>query len=149
MSNQSQDPRHQEVIELLKTSQLEGSDLEMPPKCFLTMDGEFLDYEEGEALRARFPVKEAYRNPLGYMQGGFLVAAMDNTLGPLSYLVAPPSVTSQLNTSFIRPVTPDLDYVYVEARVVERTRKQIFITTHARDSRGKLLAICHANCVLL
>ena len=67
------------------------------------MEGEFVDYQEGQTLSVRFPVKERYQNAIGHMQGGMIVATIDNTLGPLSFLVAPPSVTTQLNTSVHPP----------------------------------------------
>ncbi|WP_442498072.1 hypothetical protein [Methylobacter sp. sgz302048] len=54
--------------------------LELPPKIFKAMQGEFLEYVEGQLLTVRFPVKERYSNPFGCMQGGMIVAAMDNTL---------------------------------------------------------------------
>ena len=78
--------------------------IEIPPKIFVDMDGEFLEYVEGKSLTTRFPVKERYQNPLGAMQGGMIVAAMDNTYGPLSYMVAAPSVTTHMNATYIHPV---------------------------------------------
>src|SRR5690606_25258907 len=54
----------------------------VPPPCLLDMQGEVVEYEDGRALTMRFPVLPRYRNPLGNMQGGFIVAALDNTIGP-------------------------------------------------------------------
>jgi acyl-coenzyme A thioesterase PaaI-like protein len=62
--------------------------MELPPKVFVDMDGEFIDFVEGESLTVRFPNKERYMNPLGFMQGGIIVAAMDNAIAPLSYMLA-------------------------------------------------------------
>lgn len=57
----------------------------LPPKVFLDMDDEFIEFIEGEKLVARYPNKSRYRNPFGFMQGGIIVAAIDNTIAPLSY----------------------------------------------------------------
>ncbi|MDX1993058.1 MAG: PaaI family thioesterase [bacterium] len=135
--------------EVMLQQKAENAGLEIPPKVFLDMEGEMLEYIEGKSLRVRFPVKERYQNPLGYMQGGMIVAAMDNTIGPLSYLVAPPSVTTQLNTSYIRPVTPQDAYIEVVAILVERTRRQIFLSAEAMNPAGKRVATCTATCMLI
>lgn len=37
--------------------------MELPPKIFIDMDGEFIDFVEGKTLTVRFPNKERYRNP--------------------------------------------------------------------------------------
>lgn len=126
-----------------------GMPLELPPKIFVDMEGEMLEYIEGKSLRVRFPVRERYQNPLGYMQGGMITAAIDCTVGPLSYLVAPPSVTLQLQTSYIRPITRDEPYIEVEGVVIELTRRQIFMTAHVYTSAGKLAATAHTSCMLL
>jgi len=102
--------------------------LQFPPACFMTMGGEFLHFDpEAKRLRVRFPVKPEFANPMGYMQGGLIVGAIDNTIGPLTFLVAQPSVTTQLNTSYIRPITPDLTHFEVEAVITEQTRRLVFI----------------------
>lgn len=126
-----------------------GAGLELPPKVFLDMDGEFLDFQAGRSLSVRFPVQERYQNPMGNMQGGMIVAAIDNTLGPLSFLVAPPSVTTQLNTTYIRPVTGQDHFITVEGRVLEQTRNQLFLMAEVKNEAGKLVAICYATCSIL
>ena len=126
-----------------------GTRLEVPPKAFVDMGGEFVDYQEGQTLSVRFPVKERYQNPMGHMQGGMIVAAIDNTLGPLSFLVAPPSVTTQLNTSYIRPVTAQDEYIIITGRVLERTRTQLFLMAEVTNAVGKLVAVSYATCSIL
>jgi len=127
----------------------EHAGLEFPPKIFLDMEAEMLEYIEGQSLRVRFPVKERYQNPAGHMQGGMIVTAADNTLGPLSFLAIAPNVTTQLNTSFIRPVTRDDASIEVLATITDRTRRQIFMTAQVMNPAGKVVALCHATCMLL
>ena len=126
-----------------------GSKLQLPPKVFVDMEGEFVDYQEGQMLTVRFPVKTRYQNPMGHMQGGVIVAAIDNTLGPLSFLVAPPSVTTQLNTSYIRPVTAEDEHIIITGRVLERTRTQLFMMAEVTNAVGKLVAVSYATCSIL
>ncbi len=81
-------------------------DYELPPPVFTYMQGEFLEYDpERGVLTNRFPVLEKYLNPYGAMQGGMVAAAVDNTLGPLSMLVASPNVTRKLELKYSNPIT--------------------------------------------
>ena len=138
-----------ELMAQMGRGTLPGTKLELPPKVFADMEGEFVEYQEGQMLRVRFPVKARYQNPMGHMQGGVIVAAIDNTLGPLSFLVAPPSVTTQLNTSYIRSVTAQDEYIIVTGRVLERTRSQLFMMAEVTDAVGKLVAVSYATCSIL
>jgi len=119
--------------------------VEIPPKVYTVMDAEVIEYEEKLSLTIRFPVKDKYQNPLGHMQGGVIVAAIDNTLGPLSYLVAPPSATLQLNTQYVRPVTAEDQFIQVKAELVDKTRNLILMRAEVRNEANKLVAICQAT----
>lgn len=138
-----------DINALLRAKLPEGMDLQIPPPCLLDMQGEFVDYVEGRSLSARFPVLPRYGNPLGHMQGGFIVAALDNTLGPFSYLVAPPSATVSLNTQYLRPVTVDIPHIVCTAWLVERTRAQLHLRAQAADPQGRVLALCQATAQVL
>ena len=137
------------INDYLQSMTPEGSGLQIPPACLLDMQGEPLEYKEGVSLSVRFPVLARYANPLGHMQGGYIVAALDNTLGPFSYLIAPPSVTSALNTQYLRPVTAETAFIICTARLTERTRATLYLTGEARNPEGKLVAICQAVCQIL
>ncbi len=127
----------------------EESSIKIPPNVFLEMDGEMMAYEPGESLVVRFPVKEKYQNPFGFMQGGMVVAAVDNTIGPLSMLVAKPSVTAQLNTTYIRPIGADQDFITITATVVEKTRRTLHLQADVRNGAGKLCVKCFASCSII
>ena len=133
----------------LQSAAPEGALLRIPPPCLIDMQGEPLEYEEGVSLTVRFPVLPRYANPLGHMQGGYIVAALDNTVGPFSYLIAPPSVTSSLNTQYLRPVTPETGFIICIARLTERTRATLYLTGEARNPEGKVMAMCQAVCQIL
>ena len=125
----------------------DGVDLQLPPPCYEDMEAEAVSYDEdAETLIVRMPVRERYQNPMRLMQGGFLCAAIDNTLGPLSFLVAPPSVTTQLTTQFLRPVDPSIEYIEVEGRLAERAGRQLFLEATVRLPNGKTAARAQATC---
>lgn len=138
-----------DINALLRSRLPEGVPLQIPPPCLIDMQGEVVEYIEGQSLRMRFPVLPRYQNPIGHMQGGFIVAALDNTLGPFSYLIAPPSATTSLNTQYLRPVTPELDHIVCVARLAERTRGQLHLAGEARGPDDKVLALCQAVCQIL
>ncbi len=117
------------------------SRIEIPAKIFIDMEGEYIEYIEGKSLTVRFPVKERYQNPLGSMQGGMIVAAMDNALGSLSYMVAPPSVTTYINASYIRPVRESDKHIDVTATVVETTNNFLHMRAEVKNLDGELVAI--------
>lgn len=123
--------------------------LQLPPPCLTDMQGEPLEFEDGVLLRMRFPVLQRYQNPLGYMQGGFVAAALDNTLGPFSYLIAPPSVTSRMSVDYLRPVLPTETAIVCTARLVQRTAKTLYLSGEVSDSKGKTLALCQSVCQLV
>ena len=130
--------------------------LKLPPPVFADMETEVRDYRPGDAethvgatLVARFPVLERYQNPMGVMQGGVIAAAVDNVVGPLAYLVAPPSATSQLTMTYLAPVTPDTEHVEVEARLVARAGRQLVFDAVVRSPDGAELAVARATQTVL
>jgi uncharacterized protein (TIGR00369 family) len=135
----------QAILDRLAASVPEEIRRRLPPPCLLDMQAEWLEYVDGERLVMRFPVLERYRNPYGYMQGGYVLAALDNTIGPFSFLIAPPSVTQQVTLSYVRPVTADEAHLTCVATVLERTRRTLFLTGRAYVGDGKLAAIAQAT----
>lgn len=122
--------------------------LEIPPKIFVEMGADVLVFEPGQRAVVRFPVQARWENPIGTMQGGMIVAAMDNAIGPLSYSVAAPAITTQFNTTYLRPVGRGEPYVEVEATVVEVARRQMVLQAVMRNSVGEVVAIGVATCVV-
>ena len=69
-----------------------------------------------------------------------VAAAVDNTLGPLSMLVAPPNVTRRLEMKYSHPITIDLEYIIVEGVLLERDGRRLTFRADVRDLEGTLLA---------
>jgi len=121
----------------------------LPPNVFLDMKGEFIEFIEGQRLVARYPNMERYANPFGFMQGGIIVAAMDNTVSPLSYMVAPPNITSGIEATFKRPIKSADPFIDVIATVVNRSDSTITLQAEVLNARGKRAAMGIAKCTFI
>lgn len=120
-------------------------DFLMPPPIFVEMKGEVLTIDlENCALSVRFPVLEKYLNPYRIMQGGMIAAAIDNTLGPLSVALASPSITRSLEIKYSQPAVVEMEYILVQARLVERKEPKLFFEAKVFSPQGDRLATCKA-----
>lgn len=123
--------------------------LELPPPCFHDMQGEFLRYSSRKAILVGFPVLAKQLNPIGVMQGGYIAAAFDNTLGPLSYLAAQkPAVTLDMTQTYLRAAKLE-ERIFCEAEVVTRGLKTLYMTASLVDTRGKLVATAQTQILIL
>ena len=121
-------------------------DFLLPPPVFAHMQGEILEIDlEHATLTTRFPILESYRNPYGTMQGGMIAAAVDNTLGPLSVIVAPPNVTRTLELKYSRPVRPEMGYIVVQGRLVERLDPKMVFEARVSGPQVEKLATARAT----
>jgi len=121
-------------------------DFRLPPPSFTSMQGEILSFDEQAGrLSARFPVLESQLNPYQLLQGGFMAAAVDNTLGPLSLLVAPPNVTRRLELTYSRPASLETGFLVVNARLVSRSGRQLTFHADVLDAQGRRLARAQAT----
>jgi acyl-coenzyme A thioesterase PaaI-like protein len=138
---------HNSIMDIIRDKLGDQQDRYLiPPPVFAAMEGEFLDFDlHPGSLTTRFPILEAHLNPYGSMQGGIVAAAVDNTLGPLSMLVAPPNVTRRLQMKYSRPATPDLEYITVKAKLKERQGRWLRFSADVRDPEGVLLARARAD----
>jgi acyl-coenzyme A thioesterase PaaI-like protein len=118
----------------------------IPPPVFTMMEGEFIAFDKHEGwLRARFPIKHEYLNPYKVMQGGMIAAAIDNTLGPLSILIAPPNVTRTLEVKYSSPISIEMGYIIVLARLLEYEGRELRFSAEVRSQDGDLLARAKAR----
>lgn len=121
-------------------------DYQFPPPVFTAMQGEFLEFDlSNGTLKARFPIRQSYLNPYGSMQGGMIAAAVDNTLGPLSVALASPNVTRTLELKYSHPVLPEMGYIIVHARLVDRDDPRLTFQARVSSPDGKKLATCKAT----
>ncbi|GAB4422512.1 MAG: PaaI family thioesterase [Turneriella sp.] len=123
--------------------------LEIPPKCFYDMQAEFLRYRSRKAILVSFPVPEKQLNPIGVMQGGYMAAAFDNALGPLSYVAAQKAAVSlDISQTYLRAARAG-ERVWCEAEVVTRSPRTLYMTAAMYDERRKLLATAQRQILIL
>ncbi len=124
--------------------------LTLPPNCFVEMQGKYLEYVENEMLKIAFPVQEKYCNPAGNLLGGMVSAFFDNTFGPLSYMAAKkPTVSLDLNITFIKPIAPKDGDIIVEGRIVKMTKSFIIFEGRSYNSRNELIATGTSRMMIL
>ncbi|MEL7230955.1 MAG: PaaI family thioesterase [Pseudomonadota bacterium] len=96
--------------------------------------------------RVRFDGKGEFTNPAGYVQGGYLSAMLDDTIGMLATVKMGTSKfpsTIDLHTHFLRPVRVGL--IEVVARLRNIGRQVIFAEADLYDARGKEAARATAS----
>ena len=117
----------------------------IPPPVFEAMQGKFIAFNrEEKSLTAQFPILERYLNPYAVMQGGMIAAAVDNTLGPLSVLVAPPNMTRKLEMIYSKPVTLDMGVIVVKAKLIKQEGQKLTFSSDVRSRDGNRLARARA-----
>lgn len=120
------------------------------PPVFKEMNGQIIAYDlDAGSLTCQFPVETRYQNPYGTMQGGMIAAAIDNTLGPLSVLVAPPNVTRHMEIRYKRPITAEHQYITVTATFQSREDPYLILIAQVRTDSGELAATAKARHYIL
>lgn len=124
--------------------------LQLPPPIFADMQGEFIDMDlSAKTLTVRFPVQARYQNPMGYMQGGMIAAAIDNAIGPLSFMVAAPNVTKTMTVNYLRPISARIMEITVTAAFeAQDGRELIFVAEVLRHDGAKLATARSINVLL-
>jgi uncharacterized protein (TIGR00369 family) len=118
----------------------------MPPAAILL--GWTLSWvapERGE-IEVFFEAGEQFTNPLGNVQGGFLGAMLDDTLGPALVATLAPdefALTLELKVSFLRPAAPGR--LVGRGRVVHRGGTIAFLAGDLFDSAGEHVASATAT----
>lgn len=147
-SNMIDKDRIPKVLLPMLEEKLQGrnDEITFPPPVFDAMKAEVVDYDiEKGSLEVKFPVLTEHLNPYGNMQGGIVAAAIDNTIGPLSMLVSPPNFTRYMEVKYGKIISPDLGYIYVTAKYMEKKKRQLFFAAVVEDCDGNKLASAKAT----
>ena len=104
---------------------------------------------DAETIEVSFTATEQFLNPAGDVQGGFLAAMLDDTLGPA--LVATLGVgqwapTIDLQVQFLRPARPG--ELHGMGRVVRRGREVAFLAGELRSADGAVVATATASAII-
>ena len=127
-----------------------SGELQLPPPIFTDMAGEFLAMDlAAKTLTVRFPVQQRYQNPMGYMQGGMIAAAIDNAIGPLSFMVAAPNVTKTMEVTYLRPIPASVDEITVVAAFEGQNGRELTFVADVLRGDGAKLATARSLNVLL
>jgi uncharacterized protein (TIGR00369 family) len=118
-----------------------------PPPAAVTLGFKLLEIDPARGtIRVQFEAKQEFLNPLGVVQGGFLAAMLDDTLGPALVCTLPPgqfAPTIELKVNFIRPA--QLGILVGEGRVVARGGTIGFLAGELRTASGELVATATAT----
>ncbi len=112
------------------------------PPCAQLTGWKVLEAAPGSGrIRVQFTAPESMTNPLGQIQGGFVAAMLDDTLGPAlgtTYEAGEFGPTLELKVNFLRPVLPGV--VIGEGRVVHRGGSVAFVEGLLKSPAGEVLA---------
>lgn len=115
--------------------------LKLPPPSMVELKLENLELLPGKSMTSRLPFQERFTNPVGVFQGGFLVAGIDDVMGPLSYVTAQgPCMTLAMNTTFLKPFTREMSSCLIRVEVLKDSKNFIFMRAEVRSQEGDLLA---------
>jgi uncharacterized protein (TIGR00369 family) len=114
-----------------------------PPPAAVLLGWELLEVEPEEGtIKVAFHAGEQFLNPAGVIQGGFLAAMLDDTLGPALVATLPEgqfASTLDLHVQFLRPARPGR--LIGEGRVVKRGKDVCFLAGELIGPDGKPVAV--------
>jgi uncharacterized protein (TIGR00369 family) len=137
----------------------------------VTREGPFWDVMEGRAPRppaagvlgwelvsvdpdagtieVAFTATDEFLNPVGVIQGGFLAAMLDDTMGPALVATLGPGLfapTADLHVQFLRPARPGR--LTGRGRVVRRGKDVAFLAGELLDESGQVVAAATATALI-
>ena len=89
---------------------------------------------------------DQFLNPADAIQGGFLAAMLDDTLGPALVATLGPgqfAPTTDLHVQFLRPARPGR--LTGRGRIVRRGQDVAFLAGELLDDRGQIVAVATAT----
>lgn len=101
--------------------------------------------DRGE-IEVSFEATEDFLNPAGTVQGGFLTAMLDDTMGPALAATLDPGLygaTIELKVSFLRPAKPGR--LVGRGRVVHSGGTIAFLSGELLDDSGQVVAVGSAT----
>jgi uncharacterized protein (TIGR00369 family) len=118
-----------------------------PPPAAITLGFKLIEVDPQQGtISVQFEAKQEFLNPMGNVQGGFLAAMLDDTLGPALVATLPKdhfAPTIELKVNFIRPAK--LGRVIGTGRVVSKGGTIAFLAGELKTEQGELLATATAT----
>ncbi len=114
----------------------------VPPTAIL-LGQELLEVDsEAGRVRMRFRVGLDFCNPMGNVQGGIVVAMLDDAAAVAAIIKSGTRIvvpTIELKTSFFAPAKAN-SWLYAEGRCIKLGRSVAFMEAELTDETGKLIA---------
>lgn len=124
-------------------------DLPLPPAArLLGWKLVAVDPQAG-TIDVEFAATSEFTNPSGFIQGGFLAAMLDDTLGPAAFAATGGNritTTIDLHVHYVRPVLPGR--VTTRAKVINLGATIAFLEGELFGPEGKLSAFATASAIL-
>ena len=118
-----------------------------PPPAAVLLGWELIAVDpDAGTIEVAFTATEQFLNPVGVVQGGFLSAMLDDTLGPALVATLGPgefAPTSDLHVQFLRPARPGR--LVGRGRIVRRGRDVGFMAGELVDESGAIVAVATAT----
>ena len=127
---------------------IEGRAAAPPAAALLGWELVSVDPDAG-TIEVAFTATEQFLNPVGVIQGGFLTAMLDDTLGPALVATLGPdqfALTADLHVQFLRPARPGR--LTGRGRVVRRGQDVAFLAGELRDDSGQIVAAATATALI-
>ena len=127
---------------------IEGRAAAPPAAALLGWELVSVDPDAG-TIEVAFAASDQFLNPVGVIQGGFLTAMLDDTLGPALVATLGPdrfALTTDLHVQFLRPARPGR--LTGRGRVVRRGQDVAFLAGELRDDSGQIVAAATATALI-
>jgi uncharacterized protein (TIGR00369 family) len=122
----------------------------MPP-CARHLGWTLLDFDATKGwAKMSFVARREFLNPAGFVQGGFVTAMLDDTMGPAVMIATEGrsyTVTTGLNVQFIAPARAGT--LFGEGQVVSLGKTIAFLEAKLRDAEGRLVATATSSARLV
>ncbi|WP_430425252.1 PaaI family thioesterase [Phenylobacterium sp.] len=121
------------------------------PACAELLGWEVVEARPADGwIRIRFEGRPEFVNPAGHIQGGFLAAMLDDTMGPAMFIYAEGRMftpTIELHVSYLAPARPGP--LYGEGQVVQAGKTIAFLEGRLMDLSGTVVAKATATARLV
>jgi uncharacterized protein (TIGR00369 family) len=121
------------------------------PPCAKLLGWKVIEAKPGSGrIRVQFEATRDFTNPMGNVQGGFLAAMLDDTMGPAlatTFGKQEFAPTLELKVNFVRPARPGT--LIGTGWVVHRGGSVAFLQGELRDADGELVATGSATARLV
>ena len=112
------------------------------PPCAVLLGWHVIDVRPSDGwIRVGFEARPEFCNPAGFIQGGFLAAMLDDTMGPAIFTHTEGrlySATIDMTISYLAPAK--VGPLFGEGQVVQLGKTVGFVEAKLMDTRGVIVA---------